>query len=74
MSRQGTIAITERILESTELTRVNLSAPHNMNGQTKEISYDEVRKSGHFYCFTRETAEKHKEVRVPIFWQDLPGP
>uniref|UniRef100_A0AAV1V7Y5 CCHC-type domain-containing protein n=2 Tax=Peronospora matthiolae TaxID=2874970 RepID=A0AAV1V7Y5_9STRA len=66
VTRQSTKAITERILESAELARVNLPALHNMLGQTKTISYDQVTKSIHFYFFTRETAEKHKEVRVPF--------
>ena len=34
--------------------------------QMNKISYDQLTKSFHYYFFTRETAEKHKEVRVPF--------
>uniref|UniRef100_A0AAV1UJ31 LAGLIDADG endonuclease n=1 Tax=Peronospora matthiolae TaxID=2874970 RepID=A0AAV1UJ31_9STRA len=66
VTRQSTKAITERILESAELARVNLPALHDMLGQTKKISYDQVTKSISLFFFTKETAEKHKEVRVPF--------
>ena len=67
VSRRTTKAITETILESAELARVNLTALHHMLSQTKSICYDHVNKTIHFYFFTRTTAERHKEVRVPFY-------
>ncbi|KAE9010242.1 hypothetical protein PF011_g9908 [Phytophthora fragariae] len=66
VSQQTTKAITDAILESAELARVNLTDVHRMLSQTKTISNDRVTKSIHFYFFTRETAVKHKNVRVPF--------
>lgn len=65
ISRQSTKALTETILESAELARVNLQALHAMLGQTKTISYDQVTKTIHFFFFTRDTAVLHRDVLVP---------
>ena len=66
LSRRTTKAITEAILESAELARINLQDLHLMLSQTKTIGYDHVTKTIHFYFFTRTTAERHKDVRVPF--------
>ena len=64
-SRQTTKALTETILASAELARIDLQALHQMLGQTKTICYNQVTKSIHFYFFTRTTADRHKSVQVP---------
>lgn len=71
--RRTTKAITETILESAELARVNLQALHLMLSQTKNISYDHVKKTIHFYYFARTTAERH---RVPgaVLWRNVSAP
>lgn len=67
LSRRTTKAITEAILESAELARINLPDLHLMLNQTKTIGYDHVTKTIHFYFFTRTTAARHKDVRVPFY-------
>lgn len=62
MSRQSTKAITETILESAELMRINIQALYCMLSQTKKVSHNQVIKSIYFYFLFRETAEQHKEV------------
>ena len=64
--QHSTNGIIAAILESAELVRVNLPALHALISQTKQIVYDRVTKSNHFFFFTRETAVKHQRVAIPF--------
>ncbi|CAH0517573.1 unnamed protein product [Peronospora belbahrii] len=70
LQRHHHIRVTEQstyatIFESAELVRVNLSALHALIIQTKQIAYDRVTKSIHFFLLTIETAMNHQRVAIP---------
>ena len=66
-TRQTAKAIKGTIIESAEHASINMQDLHRMLHQTKKISYDPVKKSIHFFFFTRDAAWIHQAVRVPFY-------
>ena len=66
VGRQTTRAITESILESAEIAKVNLQEVHKLLGLTKTINYDRSTKSIHFFFFSRNAAMGLQDVRIPF--------
>ena len=66
VGRQTTRAITEFILESAEIAKVNLQEVHQLLGLTKTINCDRSTESIQFFFFSRNAAMSLQDVRIPL--------